>query len=161
MHIYLTKNNFRSNFCLRKLLSFKSNIYVHPYLYLSILFSLVRVLANLRLPSPPPCACTPAPQRFTSIKDGNSFMAIGCSWDTVDGSDPSVDKSILVQTASEVKLENNESASGAVHQNVCGSNETGNKSEKIQVKEEKKDNSEGGYENKEKLNDGGEKRQRC
>ncbi|KAI3713942.1 hypothetical protein L1987_72530 [Smallanthus sonchifolius] len=62
------------------------------------------------------------------------------------------------QNASEVKLENSESASVAVQQNVGGSNETVNKSEKIQVKEEKKAKVEGGSENKEKLNDGKEKK---
>ncbi|KAI3812370.1 hypothetical protein L1987_17077 [Smallanthus sonchifolius] len=62
------------------------------------------------------------------------------------------------QTASEIKLENNESASGTVQQNVGGSNETGNKSEKVQVKEEKKAKVEGGSENKEKLKDGKEKK---
>ncbi|KAK1438095.1 hypothetical protein QVD17_03898 [Tagetes erecta] len=36
--------------------------------------------------------------RFAYLKDGNSSMAIGGSWDTVDGSDPSIDKSVLVQT---------------------------------------------------------------
>nr|XP_043606626.1 protein SHORT ROOT IN SALT MEDIUM 1-like isoform X2 [Erigeron canadensis] len=36
--------------------------------------------------------------RFAFLKDGNSIMAIGGSWDTVDGNDPSVDKSALVQT---------------------------------------------------------------
>lgn len=36
--------------------------------------------------------------RFAFLKNGNSFMAIGGSWDTVDGNDPSVDKSTLVQT---------------------------------------------------------------
>ncbi|KAL8201392.1 hypothetical protein R6Q57_012731 [Mikania cordata] len=37
--------------------------------------------------------------RFAFIKNGNSFMAIGGSWDPVDGSDPLVDKSSLIQTA--------------------------------------------------------------
>lgn len=36
--------------------------------------------------------------RFAFLKNANSFMAIGGSWDTVDGNDPSVDKSTLVQT---------------------------------------------------------------
>ncbi|KAJ0737672.1 putative Cell cycle and apoptosis regulator protein [Helianthus annuus] len=36
--------------------------------------------------------------RFAFLKDGNSSMAIGGSWNTVDGSDPSVNKSTLVQT---------------------------------------------------------------
>lgn len=38
--------------------------------------------------------------RFAFLKDGSSFMAIGGSWDTVDGNNPSVDKSTLVQTVS-------------------------------------------------------------
>lgn len=38
--------------------------------------------------------------RFAFLKDGSSFMAIGGSWDTIDGNDPSVDKSTLVQTVS-------------------------------------------------------------
>ncbi|GJX18734.1 DBC1/CARP1-like protein [Tanacetum coccineum] len=36
--------------------------------------------------------------RFAFLKDGSSLMAIGGSWDTVDGHDPSLDKSSVVQT---------------------------------------------------------------
>ncbi|KAK9076282.1 hypothetical protein SSX86_004615 [Deinandra increscens subsp. villosa] len=38
--------------------------------------------------------------RFAFLKKGNSLMAIGGSWDTVDGNDPSVNKSTLIQTVS-------------------------------------------------------------
>ncbi|KAI7724710.1 hypothetical protein M8C21_004587 [Ambrosia artemisiifolia] len=36
--------------------------------------------------------------RFAFLKEGNSSMAIGGSWDPIDGNDPLVDKSALVQT---------------------------------------------------------------
>lgn len=36
--------------------------------------------------------------RFAVLKKDRSFMAIGGPWDTVDGGDPSVDDSCLVQT---------------------------------------------------------------
>lgn len=36
--------------------------------------------------------------RFAFLKEGSSFMAIGGSWDTIDGNDPSVDRSALVRT---------------------------------------------------------------
>ncbi len=37
--------------------------------------------------------------RFAILKRDRSFMAIGGPWDSVDGGDPSVDDSVLVQTA--------------------------------------------------------------
>lgn len=37
--------------------------------------------------------------RFAVLKKDHSFMAIGGPWNSVDGSDPSVDSSSLVQTA--------------------------------------------------------------
>ncbi|CAH1431135.1 unnamed protein product [Lactuca virosa] len=37
--------------------------------------------------------------RFACLKSGNTFKAIGGLWETTDGNDPSVDKSILVHTA--------------------------------------------------------------
>lgn len=37
--------------------------------------------------------------RFACLKNGNALMAIGGLWEAVDGNDPSVDKSTLVQTA--------------------------------------------------------------
>ncbi|GKA89871.1 cell division cycle and apoptosis regulator protein 1 [Tanacetum coccineum] len=36
--------------------------------------------------------------RFAFLKDESSLMAIGGSWDTLDGNDPSLDKSSLLQT---------------------------------------------------------------
>ncbi|GJV13967.1 DBC1/CARP1-like protein [Tanacetum coccineum] len=39
------------------------------------------------------------------LKDGSSLMAIGGSWDTLDGNDPSLDKSSLLQTVLRMVLE--------------------------------------------------------
>lgn len=37
--------------------------------------------------------------RFAILKRDRSFMAIGGPWDSADGGDPSIDDSVLVQTA--------------------------------------------------------------
>ncbi|KAI3516880.1 hypothetical protein L1887_16006 [Cichorium endivia] len=37
--------------------------------------------------------------RFACLKNGNTLKAIGGLWDTIDGIDPSIDKSTLIQTA--------------------------------------------------------------
>lgn len=37
--------------------------------------------------------------RFSVLKRNNSLMAIGGPWDAIDGIDPSVDDSSLIQTA--------------------------------------------------------------
>lgn len=42
--------------------------------------------------------------RFAVLKKENSFMAIGGPWDTIDGGDPSVDDSSLVQTVTRFGL---------------------------------------------------------